>query len=81
MVENHRPRVRYEQGRGRHHDHFIRTDHGVADMPEAALGFLVLHFQVGERGLAARAPVDDVIALINQALFVQPDERFAHGAL
>ena len=66
--------------RSRDHDHFITAHDRVADVPQAALGFLVLHFQIGKRGLAARAPVDDVIAPINQTLFVQPDERLAHGA-
>ena len=42
--------------------------------------FLVLHFEIGERGLAARAPVDDVVAAIDESLFVQAHEGFAHGA-
>src|SRR5882724_11445500 len=30
----------------------------IADMPKIAVGLFVHHFDVGERGLAARAPVD-----------------------
>ena len=41
---------------------------------------LVHHFQIGEGGLAARAPVHHVLAAIDEALFVEADEDFAHGA-
>ena len=37
------------------------------------------HFQVGDGGLAARAPIDDIGAAIDQPLFIEPDEGFAHG--
>ena len=40
----------------------------------------VLDFEIGQRGLAARAPVDHVIAAIDQSFFVQAHEGFAHGA-
>ena len=39
----------------------------------------MLHFEIGDRGLAARAPVDDVLATIDQAFFIQADEDFADG--
>ena len=42
--------------------------------------FFVLHFEIRERGLAARAPVDDVIALVDESFFVEAHEGFAHGA-
>ena len=34
----------------------------------------------GKRSLAARTPVDNVIALVNQTLFIQAHEGLAHGA-
>ena len=37
------------------------------------------HFQVGDGGLAARAPIDDVGAAIDQSLLIEPDEGLAHG--
>ena len=52
---------------------------GVANLPQLALLLLVDHFQVRDSGLAARAPVDDIGAAIDQPLFMQPDEGFAHG--
>ena len=43
-------------------------------------GFFVDRFEIGDGRLAARAPVDHVLAAIDQALFVEADERLAHGA-
>ena len=40
----------------------------------------VRHFEIGDGGVAARAPVDHVLAAVDEALFVEPDEDFAHGA-
>ena len=39
---------------------------------------VVDHFQIADRRLAARAPVHDVRAAIDQPLLVQPDKRLAH---
>ncbi len=66
--------------RGGDDDVFVETHHRVADVPQAALGLFVLHFEIRERGLAARAPVDDVIALVDESFFVEAHEGFAHGA-
>ena len=52
----------------------------VADVPEVALRFGVFDFEVGEGGLAAGAPVDHVLAAVDEALFVEADEDFAYGA-
>ena len=40
--------------------------------------FLVLGLLVGQRGEAARTPVDDVVPAIDQILLIQPDEYFPH---
>jgi len=47
----------------------------VADVPQIALIGLEFHFQVGNRGVAARTPVDDVVALINHIFVVEPDKN------
>ena len=66
--------------RGRHRDEFIGSDDGIANLPEFSGDIFVLHFEIGDGGLAARAPVDDIFAAINQAFFVEADENFAHSA-
>ena len=53
--------------------------HRVADLPQMALVLVVDDFEVADGGLAARAPVDDVCAAIDQALLVEADEGLAHG--
>ena len=45
-----------------------------------AFGFVVLHFKVGEGSVASRAPVDDIVALVDQPFFVKRDKHFAHSA-
>ncbi len=59
---------------------FWRSDNGIANLVELARRVLVHHFQIGDGGDAARAPVDDVLAAIDQAFFIQADEGFAHRA-
>src|SRR5262249_20071769 len=39
---------------------------------------LALDLEIGKHGLASWAPVDDVVTLVDQSLFPQPDENFAH---
>src|SRR6185503_5398078 len=48
--------------------------------PDLAVHLFLLHLFVGEGGEAAGAPVDDVLAPVNQPLFMQPHEDFAHSA-
>ena len=52
----------------------------IVQIVELALVFFVLNLDVRDRGLAMWAPVDDVIALVDQALFIEGDECFAHSA-
>ena len=51
----------------------------VADIPERAGHVLIFDLCVGQGGAAVRAPVDDAVALIDQALFIKLAERLAHG--
>ena len=51
---------------------------GVAQVVELAVLLLIFHFQVGQGGGAARAPVDDALVAINQSLAVEVDKGGAH---
>ena len=51
----------------------------VADIPERAGHVLVFDFGVRQGGAAVRAPVDDAVALVDQALFIQLAKRLTHG--
>ena len=57
----------------------VVAENGIANLPELALVLFVDHFEVADGGLAARAPVDDVGAAIDEALLVEADEGLAHG--
>ena len=46
----------------------------IADRPHVAVFFLAGHFQVGDRGLQHRVPVDQALAAVDQALRVQAHE-------
>ena len=65
---------------GGHGDELVRANHGIANLVQLALHLLVLDLKIGNRRLAARTPVDDVLAAINQSFFIQADENLAHGA-
>ena len=58
---------------------FLAVGQRVTQVPEKALFFLVLHFQIGDRGMKLRIPVDQTLAAIDQAFVVQADEHFLHG--
>ena len=67
--------------RGGHRDEAaVKAVHRVTQVPHVALHVGVGHFQVGERGAAARAAVDHVLAAVDEAFFVEAHENFAHGA-
>ena len=53
--------------------------HGVAHVPEVAVVGLVLHLVVRERRAAARTPVDDVVALVDEPLVEELREHLRHG--
>ena len=58
---------------------FGSSANGITDGVEFAVDLFMLHFDVGERRQAARAPVDQPLAAIDQPVFVQPDEDLADG--
>ena len=60
-------------------DAIAAIDGGVVDIIQAAIDVPVLHLQVGEGGGAARAPVDDALAAVDEALAVEVDEDVADG--
>ncbi len=80
-IHGHRGIAEHGFGTRGGHDQIARAAiHRIADVPQVALRVVVLHFQIGKSGGAARAPVDHVSAAIDQAAFVQAHEGFQHGA-
>jgi len=51
---------------------------GVADMVELARLVLVLDLVIGKGGVAAGAPVDDIVALVDESFLVEADKDGAH---
>ena len=51
----------------------------VADIPERAGHILIFDLSVGQGRAAVRTPVDDAVAFVDQALFIQLAERLTHG--
>ena len=68
--------------RGGHNDELLAsgfTSHyRVAYLVNLSRRLLVLYFEIRDRGHAARTPVHDVLAAIDQALFIQAHKDFAH---
>ncbi len=58
----------------------LGADNGIANLVDLARRVLVHHFEIGDRGDAARAPVDDVLAAIDQPFFIEANEGFANRA-
>src|SRR4029453_407823 len=56
------------------------TDRTVLDVDELAVALLALHLEVGQHGLAVRAPVDDVVVAVDQPLFPEAHERLPDRA-
>src|SRR5690606_8587534 len=54
--------------------------HRVPQVVELALRVHALGLLIRERGQAPRAPVDDVVAPVDQPLLIEADEDLAHGA-
>src|SRR3546814_10331373 len=48
----------------------------IAKMPELAVLLLADDFEIGDCGQQYRVPVDEALAAIDQAGFMQPDEMF-----
>ncbi|MDT4818223.1 hypothetical protein FQZ97_513140 [compost metagenome] len=54
----------------------VAVGQGVAQVPQAALLVVVLHFEVGDGGVELGVPVDQALATVDQAVFVQAHEGF-----
>ena len=67
--------------RRRDDEKFLRPDHGITQVPELARALDVDDFEIADGRLAARAPVDDVAAAIDQAFAIEPQESLNHGAI
>src|SRR4030095_10680856 len=51
----------------------------ISDVPKAGIRFLMNDFDVGQRRLAARAPVNGSLRSVEQAIFPEANESFVHG--
>ena len=79
-IDGHRRIAQHGLGARRgHHDAAVFLGKRVTDMVEVAIDVFVLHFQVRQGGMAAMAPVDNVITAVNQAFVVKLNKYFAHG--
>ncbi len=56
----------------------LGVHHGIADVPQVTVVLRRFHFQVGNRRLAARAPVDHVRPAIDQTALIQRVKRGAY---
>src|SRR5216684_4195579 len=66
--------------RGGHDYMFVRSHDRVANVPEVALPLFVNGFEIADRGAALRTPVHNVMAAIDQAIFIEAHEDFGNGA-
>ena len=51
----------------------------VTQVPQAAFLVVVFHFEVGDRRVQLGVPVDQALAAVDQAVFMQAHEGFFHG--
>ena len=65
---------------GSNRNRFLASDHRIANFIQFPGNFLVLHFEIRNRRLAAGTPVDDVLPAIDQSFFIQADKDFTHRA-
>ena len=72
------PQHRLGSGRG-HADLALAVGVRVADVPEVARLLLELHLEIRDGRVAAGAPVDDVIALVDEPVAPEPDEDLPDG--
>ncbi len=64
--------------RGCHHHVAFTVGDGIADVPQVAVLLLRDHLEVRDRRVQHGVPVDQALAAIDQAFFVQAHECFAH---
>ena len=74
-------RIAQHRLRPRRSDHDLPLALGerIPDVPEAPRLRVVLDLQIGDGGPAAGAPVDDVIALVDEAVVEEADENLPDG--
>ena len=66
---------------GGHHDLAGSVGQRVGEAPQLpGVVLLVVHLEVGERGVAARAPVDELLGPVDEPLLPQPHEDLADRA-
>ena len=64
------------RARGGDHEKFFRADDGIADVPDFSGALVVDDFEIADRGLAARAPIDHVASAIDQPFAIETQKRF-----
>ena len=64
--------------RGGDHDRARPIRQRIADLPQLALLFLAVDLEIRHRGAELRVPVDETLAAIDEAVFVQAHEGFQH---
>jgi len=69
--------AQHRLGPGGGHHHRIGAV-AVPDRDQLAVGICVLHLDIGQRGQAARAPVDDPLCPVDEAVVEQPLEDGLH---
>ena len=56
----------------------LATGQRIFEVPHVAVNFGVLDFEIGDRRLELRVPVDQPLATIDQPFIVEPHEHFKH---
>src|SRR5271157_233343 len=51
----------------------------IPDVVEMPLRLLMFYLHIGKRGLATRAPVDNVVAAVDEPLFIESDKNLTNG--
>ena len=68
---------RFGTGR-RNNDAFRTVSARIADFPEMARRLFAFDFKVGDRALKLRVPVDEALAAIDEAFFIEAHKGFNH---
>ena len=79
LIHRHRRVAEHGLGPSRGHgDEFVDSNHRIANLVQLARNLLMLDLKIGNRRLASRTPVHDVLPAIDQPFLVQPDKHLAH---
>ncbi len=63
---------------GGHYQKLVGIGNRIFDMPEMTVTIFMLHLNIRNGRMTAGTPVDYVVPLINQALFIKVDKYFPH---